>query len=270
MNQTTKDKHYWLALMVGNSRLHWACFCDRHLLASCDTPHPPAPQLFATEFSFSAWQPQFNTETIPSFATNLTDQPPVVVASVVPDLLKPWQSYPNARILTLADVPMVGIYPTLGIDRALAVWGAGNLLGWPVLVIDTGTALTFTAANSNKTLKGGAILPGLGLQFQSLSQKTAALPLIEISSNPTLPPRWALNTEDAISSGILYTLLAGIHNFITDWLQQFPSSSIALTGGDRQILGYYLKQLFPDISAPLIIDKNLIFWGIRDLALSQM
>ena len=265
MNQATKDNPYWLALMVGNSRLHWACFCDRHLLASCHTPHPPASQLLETEILFPEWQPQFNTEAIPSFASNLSDQPPIVIASVVPHLLKPWQNYPNGRILTLADVPMGGIYPTLGIDRALAVWGAGNLLGWPVLVIDTGTALTFTAANSNKNLIGGAILPGLGLQFQSLSQKTAALPFIDISSIPILPPRWALNTEEAISSGVIYTLLAGIHNFITDWLQKFPTSSIALTGGDRQILGGYLKQLFPEISAQVFIDEYLIFWGMRDL-----
>jgi type III pantothenate kinase len=265
MNQATKDNPYWLALMVGNSRLHWACFCGRHLLASYDTHHPPGSQLFTKEFSFSAWQPNFNRDDIPSFATNLIEQPPVVVASVVPHLLKSWQSYSNARFLSLADVPMAGIYQTLGIDRALAVWGAGNLLGWPVLVIDTGTALTFTAANSNKTLMGGAILPGLGLQFHSLSQKTAALPFLEITSKSSLPSRWALNTEEAIFSGIIYTLISGIQNFINDWLKQFPTSYIALTGGDRQIVGSYLKQLFPDISARIIIDEYLIFWGMQNL-----
>jgi len=33
----------------------------------------------------------------------------------------------DVHVITLEQVPLQGVYPTLGIDRALAVWGWGNL-----------------------------------------------------------------------------------------------------------------------------------------------
>jgi len=44
--------------------------------------------------------------------------------------------------------------------RALAVLGAGKKYGFPCLVIDAGTALTFTGVDRDKKLVGGAIDPG--------------------------------------------------------------------------------------------------------------
>ena len=41
------------------------------------------------------------------------------------------------------------MYPTLGIDRALALYSAGSTFRFPVLVIDAGTALRFTGADSH-------------------------------------------------------------------------------------------------------------------------
>ena len=99
--------------------------------------------------------------------------------------------------------------------------GAGETYGYPVLVIDGGTALTITGIDANRRLIGGAILPGLRLQLRSLSVGTAALP--EIILPQQLPPRWSNNTPDSIASGILYTVSAGISDFIQDW-QQFIST----------------------------------------------
>jgi type III pantothenate kinase len=69
---------------------------------------------------------------------------PLYLASVVPSQTALWQTYPDVHIITLDQVPLQGVYPTLGIDRALALWGAGETWGWPMLVIDAGTALTLT------------------------------------------------------------------------------------------------------------------------------
>ncbi len=184
------------------------------------------------------------------------------LASVVPSQTALWQDYSNVHEITLDHVPLQGIYPTLGIDRALALWGAGETWGWPMLVIDAGTALTLTGADANRCLIGGAILPGLGVQFQSLSQKTANLPLID-TKDVAIPPRWALNTPEAISSGVIYTIIAGIRDFIEAWWQEFPDSYITLTGGDRTLLLKYLQAQFPTIAAKVIPDPDLIFWGMR-------
>jgi len=185
---------------------------------------------------------------------------PLYLASVVPSQTALWQTYPDVLVINLDQVPLQGIYPTLGIDRALALWGAAETWGLPSLVIDAGTALTLTGADANHCLIGGAILPGVTLQLHSLAQKTV-IPLVPTST--ALPQRWALNTPEAIQSGITYTLLAGIKDFIEAWRQQFEGSYVVLTGGDRALLLQYLQAQEPELVAGLIADPHLIFWGMR-------
>lgn len=263
----------WLALMIGNSRLHWAWFIGEKLYLCWDTQHLPtsvvqqlAKSQTLNEFPIEFLPPQLirdiNSEEHSSRLLPLASRLLFLsLASVVPSQTALWQDL-NVHEITLDQVPLQGMYPTLGIDRALALWGAGETWGWPMLVIDAGTALTLTGADANRCLIGGAILPGLGLQFQSLSQKTANLPLID-TKNVAIPPRWALNTQDAISSGVIYTIIAGIRDFIEAWWQEFPDSYITLTGGDRTLLLTYLQAQFPNITAKVIPDPNLIFWGMR-------
>ncbi len=137
------------------------------------------------------------------------------------------------------------------------------MLGYPILVIDAGTALTFTGMDAEHQLIGGAILPGLGLQLQFLAKSTAALPSVSLPTQ--LPSRWAKQTSEAIESGVVYTVLAGIRDFIEDWQSQFPGSSIAITGGDAQVLLTYFKAQLPEIARQLTADPYLIFWGIRTI-----
>jgi type III pantothenate kinase len=107
-------------------------------------------------------------------------------------------------------------------------------------------------------------LPGLGLQFASLGQKTGQLPLLETGLMTSLPPRFAMNTSDAIQSGVIYTLLIGIKDFVEAWWQLFPNSQVVMTGGDSNLLKNYLYQQFPDIESRLIVDHNLIFQGMHN------
>lgn len=261
------DSSIWLALMIGNSRLHWALFIEEKLYLSWDTQHLPASvvqQLAKCQTLNDLLREIMAPKLITKIGIQESSSRLVVLslASVVPNQTALWQAYSNVHEITLALVPLQGIYPTLGIDRALALWGAGETWGWPMLVIDAGTALTLTGADANRCLIGGAILPGLGLQFQSLRQKTANLPLID-TKEVAIPSRWALNTQDAISSGVIYTIIAGIRDFIEAWWQKFPDSYITLTGGDRALLLTYLQVQFPNIAAKVIPDPNLIFWGMR-------
>lgn len=253
-----KTDQIWLALAIGNSRLHWAFFIGSQLQKTWNTNYFD-PELIEI-LNRGEWQ----NIAISDFAC-LSHLPPLplYVASVVPSQTVIWQKYTPIKVITLEQIPLQGVYPTLGIDRALAVWGAGIHFDWPVLVIDAGTALTFTGVNQQKKLIGGAILPGLSLQLKTLANKTAALP--EISLPPHLPDRWGLNTVNAIQSGIIYSTLAGIRDFIEAWWYSFPATPIALTGGDAQILFEYLKLLFPDIATKVIIAPDLIFWGMADL-----
>ena len=238
--------------MIGNSRLHWAWFREEALIEAWDSEH----------LSTAVVEKELPEEILPScLIAQSANQFPLYIASVVPKQTALWQNYPNAKLISLEHLPLGGIYPTMGIDRALAVLGAGETYGFPCLVIDGGTALTFTGVDRTKLLVGGAILPGLRLQLQSLAVKTAALPEVQLPEQ--LPQRWALDTPGAIESGVIYTVSAGIRDFIRDWWEQFPDSQIVLTGGDSALLLSYLQIQHPAIAQRLIVDSNLIFWGIR-------
>ena len=243
----------WLAVAIGNSRLHWACFKHDILSQRWDTPH------LSTEISLNQLPLEFLSTHFRQ--QNSTKSLPVYLASVVPKQTKLWQNYTNLNLVTLKDVDLKNIYSNMGIDRALAVWGAGETYSYPCLIIDGGTALTFTAVDPQKRIVGGAILPGLWLQLTSLKQKTAALP--EITLPKTLPSRWALDTELAIASGVIHTQIAGIHSYIVDWQRKFPNSKVVFTGGDADVLAQYLNIQFPEIASPVIIDQNLVFWGMK-------
>ncbi|MDZ8226431.1 pantothenate kinase [Nostoc sp. ChiVER01] len=255
----------WLALEIGNSRLHWALFIGKTLYSAWDTDH--LPESVVQHLAECQTLNDLLEKIFPQGESLINTLPlcPLLIASVVPRQTAIWQTYPNTRVITLNQVPLKGMYTTLGIDRALALWGAGKTWGFPMLVIDAGTALTFTAADANQCLVGGAILPGLGLQFATLSQQTGQLPLVEIQNLPSLPPRFALNTTGAIQSGVVYTILAGIKDFIEAWLQLFPNGRIAIKGGDRTLLLNCLQALYPEIVARLIVEQNLIFWGMREI-----
>ncbi|BAY40836.1 pantothenate kinase [Nostoc sp. NIES-2111] len=305
----------WLALEIGNSRLHWALFNGESLECTWDTEYlpesviqqlgtrgvggagsgewgvrgdeevggdggeflsilstlthlPPTLQVGLRLHRRSLLQTKQAKDSSPSSSPTPSSPPtplPLLLASVVPQQTALWQNYPNVRVITLDQIPLNNIYPTLGIDRALALWGAGVSWGFPILVIDAGTALTFTAADGEKNLLGGAILPGMGLQLASLGQKTGQLPRLEVGEIQSLPPRFALNTPEAMQSGVIYTLLAGIKDFVEEWWSLFPHGKVTIKGGDRNLLLNYLQKLYPAIASRLIIEPNLIFWGMQKI-----
>ncbi|MEM1171706.1 MAG: pantothenate kinase [Cyanobacteria bacterium P01_H01_bin.35] len=254
------ENQKWLGLMIGNSRLHFGYFVGAKLQNTWDNHHLQEKVIKSNiiEEMEELLKSILETENI-----NFNYGMPLLIASVVPEQTTLWQTYPESDMITLDKLPLQELYPTLGIDRALAVLGAGTNLGWPILVIDAGTAITFTGADVQKQIMGGAILPGLRLQLSSLAKGTAMLPSIDIPVE--LPPRWAKQTSTAIQSGVIYTVLAGMKNYVVSWLEKFPDSKIVLTGGDRRILLSHFTTLFPELAATFIDAPDVIFWGMSKM-----
>ena len=226
-----------LAIAIGNTRIRAAIFNDdRQLIAEYAYTHD---QLQSLEAKLA----------VRHFKR-------IAIASVVPDLVTFWHGLAQTQIVTTADIPLQCLYATMGVDRALAAFGAGETYGYPVLVIDAGTALTLTGIDPNKKLVGGAIVAGLRSQFACLHQNTAALPDLPIPE--TLPNRWATDTVSAIQGGVAQILLAGLQVYINDWRSQFPDSKVIITGGDSEHLVRWGLQAD-------MIDQHLIFWGMMTL-----
>ena len=240
-------KNIQIGLSIGNSRYHWAWFLNTKIQSSWDTEYL-LPDRYL-EFLPIDIQELITKDRIEVIKI------PIYLISVVPNQTVIWQQLSQVKLITLTDIPLSNLYPTLGIDRALAIFGAGETYGYPMLVIDGGTALTITGIDDRRQLIGGAILPGLRLQLQSLARCTAALPEIELPQQ--MPLRWSNHTSDAIASGISHTVTAGIKDFIQDWQQLYPQSQIVFTGGDGALLIRYLS-----MESQVIFDRNLVFYGL--------
>jgi type III pantothenate kinase len=243
------DRNIQIGLSIGNSRYHWAWFLNTKLQSSWDTKYL-TPDRFSQSFPLDL-QSEIDRSQLE------IDRVPIYLASVVPSQTAIWQQLDRVKVITLNNIPLLNLYPTLGIDRALAVFGAGEVYGYPILVIDGGTALTITGIDADRRLIGGAIMPGLRLQICSLGTGTAALP--EITLPQQLPPRWSDNTPGSIASGILHTVSAGIRDFVRDWQQLFPDSPIVFTGGDGELLAKYLQIESID---SVKFDRQLLFHGM--------
>jgi type III pantothenate kinase len=247
------NQHIQIGLSIGNSRYHWAWFLNTKIQSSWDTEYLTIDQsldLFPIDLQAIIQADQIEIDHIP-----------IYLISVVPNQTAIWQKLSQVKLITLTDIPLLNLYPTLGIDRALSIFGAGETYGYPVIVIDGGTALTITGIDDNRRLIGGAIMPGLRLQIRSLSTGTAALPEIELPQQ--LPPRWSENTPGSIASGILHTVSSGIRDFVQDWDRIYPQSQILLTGGDGKILTRYLQaNLSVDLVERVRLDRDLLFQGL--------
>ena len=227
----------YLAIAIGNTRIKAVILSsDRQIMAEYAYTH----------------------EQLPSLEAKLADRDfaDIAIASVVPELLTRWHDLPQTKIIKTSDIPLHGLYATMGCDRALAAYGAGEIYGYPVLVIDAGTAITLTGIDADQALVGGAIVAGLRSQFAVLHKNTAALPDLLIPQ--TLPERWATDTNSAIQGGVAHILVAGLQAYIDDWRSRFADSKVIITGGD----GDHLMKWGLKVD---IIDNNLIFWGISAL-----
>ena len=248
----------WLVLAIGNSRLHWAMFNGEALQQAWDTPYLSR---LAIAYLCQRDRQDAPPPELHYFPYDDIAHLPLWLASVVPQQTTLWENHPNHRRIALNNIPIQGLYPSLGIDRALTLWGAIQQLGNPVLVIDAGTALTFTAADDQRHLVGGAILPGVLLQIRALVEGTAALPLAALPKGAALA-RWATQTPDAIRSGIFYGVLATIQDFANDWLRRYPETAIALTGGDSDRLYSALQANTPALAERIHLDPHLLFRGV--------
>ena len=270
----------WLALVIGNTRLHWGLFEHNELACAWHTPHLEselAIHLQTSGFAAEVWQrvPGLTYSKRASPQQTPKSKPHSVwVASVVPEQTAIWANRRGIEdktalipsfVVERSHLPIKAIYPTFGIDRAINLLGAGHTLGWPILVIDAGTALTVTIGEA-QTMKGGAILPGVRMQARSLGQKSAALETGELwteGRSKQLPDRWAMDTEGAIASGLVYGTITTIQDYLTDWWGQFPDGKAVITGGDGPWLHTLLQQKTPEIASRVIVDSHLMFWGME-------
>ena len=149
---------------------------------------------------------------------------------------------PPERRLHLKDVPLLGQPGWLGVDRALVAWRAWCLASGPVLVADSGTALSLTLVTSEGRFGGGRLLAGAALQLRALAAETAGLPGLEQPLDLPLD-LWPRSTPEAMAAGVLRGLAAALAAAGREAQTSCPGCSFWLTGGDGPLLKPLLQQL---------------------------
>src|SRR5919106_4921091 len=129
----------------------------------------------------------------------------VVVSSVVPEKNAAIsKAARKIKVLWLDSTLKLGVgidYPkpkSIGADRLANAVAVTELYGFPAIVVDFGTAVTFDIVSSRRNYIGGVIAPGLEAMTNFLYQRTALLPKISLKE-----PRRAIgkSTIKAMQSG---------------------------------------------------------------------
>ena len=153
------------------------------------------------------------------------------------------------------SLPVRSLRPNeIGTDLMCNVMAAYSKYLKPVIVVDFGTALTFTAVDADGQILGINIVPGLKTAIKSLFTNTSKLPEVKLEL-----PESALgkDTIHAIQAGILYGYTGLVKGMIeTIKAETKLDFTIVATGGLAAILTP-LKDTFDDI------DRNLTLEGLR-------
>jgi type III pantothenate kinase len=190
----------------------------------------------------------------------------IMVSSVVPRKNKVIAAAAGpARLLFLSPQLDLGVgieYPaprSIGADRLANAAAVAQLYGYPAIVVDFGTAVTFDVVSACGDYVGGVIAPGLEAMTSFLYDRTALLPKLSLREPVRAIGR---TTRDAMMSGAVFGYRGLVREILSRVsLESFPRSRprIVATGGYAQLIARKL----PEIEA---VHPNLTLEGLRIIA----
>ncbi|HOU36673.1 MAG TPA: type III pantothenate kinase [Candidatus Omnitrophota bacterium] len=239
-----------LTLDIGNTCITAGLFQGKRLVKRCSTATHQA--------GFKRFLQQFSRHYVTA----------VVISGVVPQatdkLAKDLRAaFPGIKPSILgknATVPVKNLYKypkQAGQDRLVNAYAAIRLYGYPAIVVDFGTAITFDVISSRKEYKGGMILPGLQTSLDALADRTALLPKIPLARPSGLIGR---DTKNSMLSGIVYGF-ASLTDRLTTRLSAGLGKNVMIigTGGHISLIKRYCTCF-------TAIDPDLTLKGLNLLA----
>ena len=157
-------------------------------------------------------------ELLSSSGTELDSIERTIISSVVPQLTQQLQEMAHAlfrsEVLVVTQELKTGLVvktdnpSEVGADLITNAVAAYSMLKSNCIVVDFGTALTFTAVSRTGDILGVAIAPGIRSATEALSTHTAQLPHVSLNAPPAAIGK---NTVHSIQSGIIFGY-AGFHS----------------------------------------------------------
>ena len=139
----------------------------------------------------------------------------------------------------------------IGSDLVCNAVEASSMYNENVIVIDFGTALTFTVVSNSNQILGVNIVPGLQTAINSLYKNTAKLPSIDI----ILPDKViGKNTVHSIQSCIMFGYVGLIREMIDKIKTELSGKTKVVATGGLSKFAKPLKGFFHDIIPTLTLD----------------
>ena len=143
----------------------------------------------------------------------------------------------------------------LGVDLYANAAAAYHRYRQSIIIVDFGTALTFTSVKEKGVLEGVAIVPGLKTAIKALSGNTAQLPEVHLLTPKSLIGK---NTSEAIRAGILHGYVGLVKHMISETKKELGTNpKVIATGGLSKTLPL-LEDEFDDIDVSLTLDGIII------------
>lgn len=242
-----------LAIDVGNSDAVFGLFDNNVWLHIWRTPSRPDEPSLAYESRLRFWLLEANL--------SLGAIDTVVLSSVVPNLTSTFRDM-LTNLFGLEPI-VVGptIYPLLPLDILLPHEIGADLVANAMaaftryhrncVVVDFGTALTFTTVSKQGKILGVAITPGLRTAIRSLFANTAQLPEVPIET-----PDSALgqNTTHAIQAGIVLGYEGLVRHLVHKIKAELQNDCLAVATGGLSGKIPALKDVFEEIIPSLTLD----------------
>jgi len=188
----------------------------------------------------------------------------MVVASVVPEKCEAFREAFGKRLLEVTPDLELGVaieFPDpsgIGPDRLVNAAGCAAIHGYPAVVVDFGTAVTFDILSDQPAYVGGVIAPGLDLMREYLHSRTALLPLIDLEEPPSPIGK---STREAMLAGAVIGyrgLVREIILSIAEKMEVDPKKQLKVvaTGGYSELIAKGVEEIDA-------VDQDLTLQGLR-------
>lgn len=148
----------------------------------------------------------------------------------------------------------------IGTDIMCNVTAAYEKFQEACIIVDFGTALTFTVVDKKGAVIGVNIVPGLTTAVRSLFHNTSKLPEVELVQPKSVIGK---NTVESIQSGLYFGYSGLVRGMLIEIEKELGySSRILATGGLSSIISNLLSSFE-------VVDRNLTLEGIRLITIAN-
>ena len=187
-----------------------------------------------------------------------------IVSSTVPVLEPEWLAmadrYLGHRMLAVGPGLRTGMairYDNpreIGADRLVNAVAVRERFGSPSVCVDFGTATTFDVVSPEGEYAGGALMTGIEISVDALTERGAKLPKVELAAPRSVLGR---NTVDAIRAGVIYGYAGAVDAILRRLADELGAPlDVVATGGLARLVVPHCEEIDE-------VDDLLTLTGLR-------